>query len=312
MYCNRCGSQVSEDDRFCPMCGSNLYEEQKMGSNSSELDYMQQEEPRREYRKPGFSKQKNTGSSKQKHSGAEYHKSGSSKKRDYDLEEDSEGILESPVLLYGLLTVAVLVLVAILGFGGFQIYKHVNKTPVNTEANVSDSESDISAASNKNNQSGSVSMQTTTPTATPIKTPTATPAATATPTATPVPTDTPTATPVPTDTPTPTPTQATVFYHVGENDYIIPTSNSVYLTEADIAGMTLQEINYAKNEIAARRGRKFVSQELQEYFGSKSWYHGTIEPSTFDQSGGGYNAYESYNADLLLKREQALGMYQLR
>lgn len=47
-----------------------------------------------------------------------------------------------------------------------------------------------------------------------------------------------------------------------ENDeYILPNSNVEYLTEADIAELTLQEINYAKNEIYARHGRRFKSQE---------------------------------------------------
>lgn len=66
-----------------------------------------------------------------------------------------------------------------------------------------------------------------------------------------------------------------------DSEYIIPDSNSRYLTESDISGLSLQQLNYAKNEIYARRGRKFDSVELQEYFGSKSWYRGTIEPSQF-------------------------------
>ena len=40
-----------------------------------------------------------------------------------------------------------------------------------------------------------------------------------------------------------------------DRDYILPESDSKYLTEADIAGLTLKEINYAKNEIYARHGR---------------------------------------------------------
>jgi hypothetical protein len=55
-------------------------------------------------------------------------------------------------------------------------------------------------------------------------------------------------------------------------DYILPDSDTVLLTEADIADLSLQEINYAKNEIYARHGRKFKSSELQNYFNSKYWY----------------------------------------
>lgn len=97
-----------------------------------------------------------------------------------------------------------------------------------------------------------------------------------------------------------------------DSEYIIPDSNSRYLTESDISGLSLQQLNYAKNEIYARRGRKFDSVELQEYFGSKSWYRGTIEPSQF--TNGMLNDYEIKNADLLSAREFAIdsGGYKLR
>lgn len=97
-----------------------------------------------------------------------------------------------------------------------------------------------------------------------------------------------------------------------DSEYIIPDSNSRYLTESDISGLSLQQLNYAKNEIYARRGRKFDSVELQEYFGSKSWYRGTIKPSQFTNDM--LNDYEIKNADLLSAREFAIdsGGYKLR
>lgn len=97
-----------------------------------------------------------------------------------------------------------------------------------------------------------------------------------------------------------------------DSEYIIPDSNSRYLTESDISGLSLQQLNYAKNEIYARRGRKFDSVELQEYFGSKSWYRGTIEPAQFTNDM--LNDYEIKNADLLSAREFAIdsGGYKLR
>ena len=89
-----------------------------------------------------------------------------------------------------------------------------------------------------------------------------------------------------------------------DSEYIIPDSNSRYLTESDISGLSLQQLNYAKNEIYARRGRKFDSVELQEYFGSKSWYRGcllyTSNISFFMNSGtvlgytDGYTSPEQY------------------
>lgn len=94
-------------------------------------------------------------------------------------------------------------------------------------------------------------------------------------------------------------------------EYIIPDSNSRYLTESDIQNLSIRELNYAKNEIYARHGRKFQSHELQNYFNSKSWYIGIIEPSDFQQSV--LNDYEKKNAELLSKREFSMesGGYKL-
>lgn len=87
-------------------------------------------------------------------------------------------------------------------------------------------------------------------------------------------------------------------------DYLLPQSATRYLTEADIAGFTLQELSYARNEIAARHGRKFNSVELREYFGTKSWYSGTIEPDDYTaQVSTLLNEYESYNSNWLYSQE---------
>lgn len=86
----------------------------------------------------------------------------------------------------------------------------------------------------------------------------------------------------------------------GINDpdgYILPDSSSRILTESDIQGMSLQEINYAKNEIYARKGRRFKSAELQNYFNSKSWYRGTVDADAFSESL--LSDVERKNADFL-------------
>lgn len=94
-------------------------------------------------------------------------------------------------------------------------------------------------------------------------------------------------------------------------DYILPESNSRYLTDADVSGLTLQQLNYAKNEIYARHGRKFDSKELQNYFGSKSWYNGTVNAADFKETV--FNEYEKKNAEFLRQKEFAMhdGGYQL-
>lgn len=56
------------------------------------------------------------------------------------------------------------------------------------------------------------------------------------------------------------------------NGYILPDSASRKLKKSDLAGMTAQQLSYAKNEIYARHGRVYKSSELQDYFNEKDWY----------------------------------------
>ena len=90
-------------------------------------------------------------------------------------------------------------------------------------------------------------------------------------------------------------------------DYIFPDSASRYLTDADVEGLTIQEINYGKNEIYARHGRRFQSQELMDYFESKSWYQGLYDPKDFDDNYAyTLNEYERRNAEFLNVKEHEL------
>lgn len=73
------------------------------------------------------------------------------------------------------------------------------------------------------------------------------------------------------------------------------------LTQDDIAGMTARDLKYARNEIYARHGRRFNSQELQSYFDSRDWYQGTIAPEDFDE--GVFNDIELANIAFLKAAE---------
>lgn len=94
-----------------------------------------------------------------------------------------------------------------------------------------------------------------------------------------------------------------------DDSYILPDSDKKYLTDADVAGLTLREINYAKNELYARHGRKFDSKELRQYFKSKSWYKAEISADDF--STDIFNKYEKANAQFLAEKEKKMGTYQL-
>ena len=91
---------------------------------------------------------------------------------------------------------------------------------------------------------------------------------------------------------------------VRTSEYIFPEVNSRYLSRSEVEALSLQAICYAKNEIYARHGRKFRSKELQEYFGSKSWYNGFVDPDDF--ADWVFNDYERVNLDLIVSCELAI------
>lgn len=86
--------------------------------------------------------------------------------------------------------------------------------------------------------------------------------------------------------------------------YIFPDMDTRYLTQDEVSKLSLQAVCYAKNELYARHGRKFLSQELKDYFNDKTWYEGTVDPDSF--SPGVFNTYENDNLLLLVSAEEKL------
>lgn len=64
-------------------------------------------------------------------------------------------------------------------------------------------------------------------------------------------------------------------------EYILPTSATVQLTEADLAGLTKEQLRLARNEIYARYGMIFGVEDLDNYFATKSWYQAKYTSSQF-------------------------------
>lgn len=89
-----------------------------------------------------------------------------------------------------------------------------------------------------------------------------------------------------------------------ENGYIFPESDRVYLSIADLENLSDKELRLARNEIYARRGRKFKDSELQKYFNGCSWYDGYIAPDDFNDDRM-LNKYERANAYLILDYEKS-------
>ncbi len=81
----------------------------------------------------------------------------------------------------------------------------------------------------------------------------------------------------------------------GSDEYILPGSATSLLDENDLTGMTAKELCYARNELFARHGYIFKSQELNDYFNSKSWYAPDLNYS-FDS----LSDIEKNNVDLIV------------
>ncbi len=100
---------------------------------------------------------------------------------------------------------------------------------------------------------------------------------------------------------TPDASKGATDYEDIDGDYVLPFSNSRYVTEDDLKGLSKEELRIARNEIYARKGYIFKSPELVKYFEGKSWYKGTVKADDF--TSGLLNQYELENGRFILEYE---------
>lgn len=89
-----------------------------------------------------------------------------------------------------------------------------------------------------------------------------------------------------------------------QSSYIIPDSNSRYLSICELKGCSSSELALIRNEIYARHGYIFKKAKYRDYFNSKSWYQGCYTADCFDE--GVFNDYEQANIDLIKCMEEQL------
>lgn len=83
-------------------------------------------------------------------------------------------------------------------------------------------------------------------------------------------------------------------------DYIIYDSDRRLLTKEELSNYSKEELAYIRNEIFARRGYVFESEEYKSYFNKKTWY--TPNPS-FDGNIDSLNLIEKENVNLIKELE---------
>lgn len=86
------------------------------------------------------------------------------------------------------------------------------------------------------------------------------------------------------------------------DDYILPDVAHHVYTEAELSGLTAEELRIARNEIYARHGRTFESGDINAYFSGKSWYHGSTAPDDFNM--GVLNQDEKDNLKVIRHEEE--------
>ena len=89
---------------------------------------------------------------------------------------------------------------------------------------------------------------------------------------------------------------------VQDNYFIIPYSSTSYLTIADLQGLTLDQLEIARNEIYARHGYQFQQQKMIDYFSNQSWYTRSQYKITTDD----LSELEYANVMLIQQQENSL------
>ncbi len=82
--------------------------------------------------------------------------------------------------------------------------------------------------------------------------------------------------------------------------------NSQRLSDGDLVGKTVFELDVMRNEPYARHGYKFLRDDLAQYFAKMPWYHPT--QSDQDEVAKNFSPLEKRNVDTIRRYEQQHGM----
>ena len=304
MFCKYCGNRLEDGDRFCGACGHPV-EEKPMQETANEDSYKKQEEkvPRIKKKKPEpeYDNRMTEGM------GYGYQMEQHPEDDDDDDEEEWEREQKKEKITFAILGIIIVVLVVAIVFGVVKLVGagsgDTKKVPQLNEQMKEDMQKiqDRDEKDTEESEDASVADET-------VKEPeTVTPEVTAT--------------PEPTQETSPAQEAEVQEQHkeaevndaetasdTGNSDYVIPDSSTRYLTNTDLTGLSEWQMRIARNEIYARHGRIFKSDDLADYFASKSWYTPSVSADQFDNSY--LNAIEIENLKLITAYEKAHNLNQ--
>ena len=87
------------------------------------------------------------------------------------------------------------------------------------------------------------------------------------------------------------------YYSMEMDNYILPYSDSIYYNTDELMTLSKEDLRLARNEIYARHGRKFETEDLNTYFSAQPWYYGYLSADEFDDSV--LNEFEKANIDTI-------------
>lgn len=94
---------------------------------------------------------------------------------------------------------------------------------------------------------------------------------------------------------------------ISPEEYILPESNTRLYTSDELGILTSKQLRIARNEIYARHGRMFSSDDIKNYFSNKSWYTPIYSSSEFDALGDSLlNEFEILNRNIITELESKI------
>ena len=290
MFCKYCGNRLDDGDRFCGACGHPV-DEKPVQEAASEKVYKKQEDEAPKIRKrnpePEYDNRMTAGM------GYGYRVDEDSDSEDDDeddYEEEWEREEKKEKITFAVLGVIIVVLVVAIVFGVVKLVGagggDTKKVSQLNEQMKEDMQKSQERDDNETAQAPAEEPETVAPEVT--------------------------------ATPEPTPevvvqeqneaAASDAGADTGSGDYVIPDSSTRYLTNADLNGLSEWQIRIARNEIYARHGRIFKSDDLADYFASKSWYTPSVSADQFDNSY--LNSIEIENLKLITAYEKAHNLNQ--
>lgn len=105
-------------------------------------------------------------------------------------------------------------------------------------------------------------------------------------------------------------TEAAGTYYPCEGNLILPAAFCRPLNSTDFIGMNKETLSLLRNEFYAVYGRIFKTPSLQDYFGSKPWYRGTLDETSFTEER--FGGMEKRNIFLIQEAEKNYDETQMK